>query len=85
MGGMESKVDNTEIAVEVFKIFVCVHTLYWVLALLCPYVFKNAYNSLDSAKQGYWVASLVSCVMSNIIAYKTFVLAFEHKMYWLYF
>lgn len=85
MGGMESKVDNVELALETLKVFAWVHALYWFFALICPYVFKSTYNNLDAGKQSYWAASLVSCVMSNVIAYKTFSLAFEHKMYWLYF
>lgn len=82
---MEVVVGFQEIAYESFKVFLVTHALYWVFVFICPYVFPTVYPMLDAGKQSYWAASMISCVMSNVIAYKTFSMAYEMKMYYLYF
>ena len=69
-----------EIMRGILPVFLVSHAMYWFFALICPYVFP-VYNTLDSGKQSYWAASMVSSVMPTYIAYKTMKIGWEDGKY----
>ena len=57
-------------------VFLAVHAMYWFYCFICPYLFP-VYKKLDSGKQSYWAASMVSTTMSSYVAYKVMSIGWE--------
>ena len=73
-------VSHEEIMRGIVPVFLVAHAMYWFFAFICPYIFP-VYNTLDSGKQSYWAASMVSSVIPTVIAYKTMSIGWEDEKY----